>query len=132
MTRSPQPTPGRSGLRGPSFALQLFVLLAVPIGLLALAVPFASLTLPARAMRELVGERDRGAASAAATGLSEQLHHRAATVRSLALYAALAPAPDAALSAFTFQQVAFDGGLALFSRDGVLLSATNNPTDWQA
>jgi two-component system sensor histidine kinase UhpB len=132
MTPSAVPSPDPSRRRGLGFSLQLFILLVVPLGLLALAVPFASFNLHAHAMRELVGERDRRAASAAATGLRERLEHRAATVRGLALYATLAPNPQAALSAYAFQQPAFEGGLALYSRGGAFLAATGDAGAWTA
>ncbi len=129
MRPSPQPTSARPRQRGLGFAVQLFVLLAVPVGLLAVAISFASFTLHERAMRDLVGERDSRAVSAAATGLSQQLQYRAATVRSLALYAALAPTADGALAAYATQQAEFTGGLALYRHDGVLLAASDS-TVW--
>jgi signal transduction histidine kinase len=130
MPRS-QSTLTRPRRRGLGFAVQLFVLLAVPIGLLAVAISFASFTLHEQAMRALVGERDSRAVSAAATGLSQQLQYRAATVRSLALYAALAPTADGALAVYATQQADFAGGLALYSPDGQLLAASD-PTVWPA
>jgi signal transduction histidine kinase len=129
MTSLPPPAPARPRRRGLGFAGQLFVLLAVPVGLLAVAISFASFTLHERAMRDLVGERDSRAVSAAATGLSQQLQYRAATIRSLALYAALAPTADDALATYAPQQSDFTGGLALYRGDGVLLAA-GDPTVW--
>src|SRR3972149_507913 len=85
------PTPRWRGL-----LLQLFLFIVLPLTALLMAIPLGSLTLHARAMRDLVGERDSRAARAAADSSAEQLHHRAAAIRGLALRAAVSPSPRCA------------------------------------
>ena len=75
-------------LRWRGFPLQLFVLTILPLTALLLIIAFGSLFLHQRAMRRLVGERDERATRAAASAISEQLKHREAATRSLALRAA--------------------------------------------
>ena len=69
-------------------------------------------------MRTLVGERDERAARTAASAMNEQLNHRAAAVRGLALRAADQVDPGGILSTSDFLQPDFDYGLAFFTPDG--------------
>lgn len=115
-----------------SFSLQLFVLTILPLTALLLAIAFGSVTLHQRAMRSMVGERDERATRAAATAITEQLNHRQAAIRSLALQAAAANDPQHALADAAFLAPDFEGGMALFASNGVLLAATNDAEIWQA
>ncbi|MBT3712905.1 MAG: hypothetical protein HOG15_06110, partial [Anaerolineae bacterium] len=76
------------GIRWRGLTLQLFAWVVLPLIALLLLVTFGSLALHQRAMRTLVGERDERAARTAASALTEQLNHRTAAIRSLALRAA--------------------------------------------
>ncbi|MEP7359330.1 MAG: hypothetical protein ABI847_18910, partial [Anaerolineales bacterium] len=127
---APLPPPPGSAPRGLAFATQLFLLLVIPIGVLALAIAFTSLEMHDDAMRTLVGERDRRAVTSAAGALQEQLSHRAAAVRSLALLSALAPPPAAALEAYAFQAGEFEGGWALYDQAGKVQATSNGPEAW--
>jgi signal transduction histidine kinase len=111
--------------------LQLLFLLILPVAALLLAVAFGSLRLHQRAMHSLVAERDERAARAGAAAISEQLNHRAASVRSLALHVAVSASPDQSLTDFAFLLPDFEGGLAVFSAEGELLAATTDVAVWQ-
>ena len=116
------PTPRWRGL-----LLQLFLFIVLPLTALLVAIPLGSLTLHARAMRDLVGERDSRAARAAADSITEQLNHRAAAIRGLALRVAAPTSPELILADYDFLLPDFEGGLALFAADGTLLAASNAP-----
>ena len=111
--------------------LQLFAITVLPLTLLLLAIAFGSLALHQRAMRSMVGERDERATRAAAAAISEQLNHRRAAIRGLALQAANANEPDHALSDAAFLLPDFDGGMAILASDGTLVAASNNTAVWQ-
>lgn len=111
--------------------LQLFVITVLPLTLLLLAIAFGSLALHQRAMRTMVGERDERATRAAATAISEQLNHRQAAIRGLALQAVNANEPDHALIDAAFLLPDFEGGIALLSLDGMLLAASNDREMWR-
>jgi len=120
------PTPRWRGL-----LLQLFLFIVLPLTALLVAIPLGSLTLHARAMRDLVGERDSRAARAAADSITEQLNHRAAAIRGLALRVAAPTSPELILADYDFLLPDFEGGLALFAADGTLLAASNAPEAWR-
>ncbi len=71
----------------------------------------------------LVGERDERTARSVARALNEQLNHRAASIRSLALRADDPVAPGDVLASSRFLLADFDGGLALVGLDGTILSS---------
>lgn len=122
-------------VRWQGLTFQLFVFLVLPITALLIAISFGSLTLHGHAMRVLVGERDQRAAQAAVAAISEQLNHRAVTLRTLALDI------ERASSASTdYQQILmeheflledFDGGLLLATADGTALASSNPVDQWQ-
>lgn len=60
------------------------------------------------------------------------MNHRQAAIRSLALQAAAANDPQHALADAAFLAPDFEGGVALFASNGVLLAATNDAEIWQA
>lgn len=112
------------------FPLQLFVFVILPLSLFFVVIAFGSLALHQRAMRTLVGERDERAARAAATAITEQLNHRAATVHSLALQEAATGDPAGTSNDAIAFLTDFEGGLAFFDADGELLAATNSAGIW--
>src|SRR3990170_2060426 len=89
MSRFSPSSPSSQRWRGLTF--QLFIFIILPLVALLVVIPFGSLTLHSRAMRGLVAERDERAARAAAAAFSEQINHRAASLRGLALHAGEAP-----------------------------------------
>lgn len=109
-------------LRG--FPAQLFAITVLPLTLLLLIIAFGSVALHERDMRMLVGERDKRAVQAAAAAVESELHHRAATISSLAATGSSLPVFDDDLASD------FDGGLALFDPDGRLISASPPTGPW--
>jgi len=119
-------------MRWRGLTLQLFFLVILPITVILLLVTFGSLSLHQRAMRTLVGERDERAARTAASAINEQLNHRAATVRSLAIRAGDNISPNEILETSEFLQPDFDVGLAFFSPTGNLLEASGDTSFWKS
>ena len=118
--------------RLPSLPLQLFIITVLPLTALLLLITFGSLGLHQRAMRNMVGERDERATRAAAAAITEQINHRQSAIRSVALQAANAVGPEHALADASYLLPDFEGGIALFSGDGMLQAASNAPEIWQA
>jgi signal transduction histidine kinase len=110
--------------------LQFFTLIFLPLTGILLLITFGSLSLHQDAMRTLVGERDERATRTAASALSEQLNHRAAAVRGLALRAADQVDPGDILSTSNFLQPDFDYGLAFITPQGEVLTHTGDETLW--
>jgi signal transduction histidine kinase len=128
MSKSPHlPLPG---IRWRGLTLQLFAWVVLPLIALLLLVTFGSLALHQRAMRTLVGERDERAARTAASALTEQLNHRTAAIRSLALRAADGHPPSHILLSSNFLLPDFDAGLAFFSPEGDFLASTGDDALW--
>jgi signal transduction histidine kinase len=111
---------------------QLFFFVVLPLTVLLVALPIGSLTLHAQAMRDLVGQRDRRAAQAAADALAEQMNHRATIIRSLAIHASTST-PDHALIGYDYLLADFESGLALVAPDGAVLASSgpNAVESWQ-
>lgn len=122
MSQSVEPRPNRRPRSGLSLLLQLFAFVVLPLTALLIVVAIGSLYMHAQAMRDLVSERNERAARAAAAALDEQLAHRAAAVRGLAVHAASQTAPEQALAGYDFLLPSFEGGLAVFASDGQLLA----------
>ena len=118
-------------LRWRGLPIQLFVLTILPLTLLLLVIAFGSLFLHQRAMRQMVGERDERATRAAASAISEQLRHREAAIRSLALRAAALRSPEHVLADAEFLLPDFDGGVALFDAKSGLLTTSNGSSTWE-
>jgi signal transduction histidine kinase len=117
-------------LRVGGLHLQLLALIILPFSLVLLAVAVTGTSVHQGAMRQLVAERDERAARAAAAAISEQLHHREAAVRGLALSAEGPSSAQQALqdSAFLFPD--FDGGLAITDGEGMLLASSVPESAW--
>lgn len=111
--------------------LQLFTLIVLPLTLLIFAIAFGSLALHQRAMRDMVGERDERAVRVVAAAITEQLNHRGMLVSSLALQTSTSSSPENILTYAASFLSNFEGGLALYTSDGVFLAATNDPALWQ-
>ncbi len=132
MTRSPNSPRLFASLRRRGLTLQLFVFIILPLAALLIAIPLGSLALHQRAMRTLVGERDERAAHATADAIAEQINHRAAAIRGLALHPFASDANQDIIADYAFLQPDFEGGLAVFDGDGRLLSSSNAPDVWMA
>ncbi len=130
MERSPKGSIPLPGLHWRGLNLQFFALIFLPLTGILLLITFGSLGLHQDAMRTLVGERDERVARTAASALYEQLNHRAAAVRGLALRAADQTDPGEILSTSDFLQPDFDFGLAFLSHQGKVLTHTGDETLW--
>ena len=64
---------------------QLFAVTVLPLTLLLLVIAFGGVNMHQQDMRALVGERDERAVQSAAAALQSELHHRMATVTSMAV-----------------------------------------------
>ena len=109
---------------------QLFLLLVLPLTVIALIVIFASLRLHQNAMRSLVGERDQLAVVAAASALGEQFSHRATSLQGFALRVAESSDPASVLANSAYLLDDFDSGLAVFNPEGDLLVASFSLFPW--
>jgi signal transduction histidine kinase len=78
-----------------------------------------------------VGERDERATRAAASAITEQLNHRSAAMRSLALRASDTQDAEHVLADIVFLLPDFDGGIALFDADGRLQATSNATATWE-
>jgi signal transduction histidine kinase len=111
--------PRASFLRG--LSAQLLAFTVFPLTLLLLLIAFGSVSLHQRDMRALVGERDERAVQSAASALSSELHHRAASISDLAALAQVSTEPSKVFSAGDMGSD-FDGGLAYLDGNGHLLA----------
>ena len=118
-------------LRWRGLPLQLFAFIILPLTALLIGIAIGSIFLHQRSMRQMVGERDERAARAAASAISEQLKHREAAMRSLALRAADLGAPQHVLEDAAYARNDFEGGIALFDGGLNLLATTNALPTWE-
>ncbi|GAB1471706.1 hypothetical protein MASR2M66_25840 [Chloroflexota bacterium] len=114
------------------FTTQLFVLTILPLTLLLLAIVLGSIYFHQQDMRALVGERDERAVQSAAAAVESELHHRARTIASLALFVNSQEdlSSESLRIADEDLKVDFDGGLAYFDDDGRLTATTNQNGPW--
>src|SRR3990172_5646508 len=105
---------------------QLFAVTVLPLTLLLLLIVFGGVNMHQQDMRALVGERDERAAQSATAALDSELHHRVATISSMAVLSA---------EDLTFEEIFattndfvddFNGGVSFLNSDGRLLANTND------
>src|SRR6266498_12630 len=116
------------------FTVQLFAITVLPLTLLLLVIAFGSVTIHQRDMRSLVGERDERAVQAATATLESELHHRMASISSLAAFANSS-------GDLTFEKVLavsedllsdFDGGVVFLDLNGALIGTTAQKSLWNS
>jgi signal transduction histidine kinase len=114
--------------------LQLFLVTVLPLTLLVVAFTFGSLILHQRAMRSLVGERDRLAVKTAASALAEQVRQRVNAIRLLSVNAEGVRSDELGnlLASADFLHSDFDYGLAFFGLDGRLQASTGDRSFWES
>lgn len=102
------------------FTVQLFAITVLPLTLLLLVIAFGSITLHQRDMRALVEERDARAVQAATAALEAELHHRMASIASLAAFAGASGDLISAEVQATSKDLMsdFDGGVAFVNPGG--------------
>jgi len=110
--------------------LQLLGLIILPLSLLLLALAIAGVRIHQDAMRRLVAERDVRSVRAAAAAISQQLHHREAAMRALALRFGDGASPETILEQAGYLLGDYDGGLAILDLDGDILASTDNAEVW--
>lgn len=108
---------------------QLFAVTVLPLTLLLLVIAFGGVNMHQQDMRALVGERDERVVQSAAAALQSELHHRMATVNSMAVLASEAPFDDIFGTTNDLAKD-FNGGIAFLSADGHLIANTNNDEFW--
>ncbi len=117
------------GWRGLS---QLFAVTVLPLTLLLLLIAFGGVNMHQQDMRALVGERDERAVQSSAAALQSELHHRQATISSMAVLLS---------GDLTFEEIIattndlaqdFNGGIAFLDSDGRLLVSANNKPFWES
>ncbi|MGZ9164706.1 MAG: histidine kinase [Anaerolineales bacterium] len=109
---------------------QLFAVTILPLTLLLLLIAFGGVNMHQQDMRALVGERDERAVQSSAAALQSELHHRIATITSMAVLSS---------ADLTFEQIFattndlaedFNGGVAFLDSGGHLLANTDDDRFW--
>ncbi len=110
---------------------QLFAVTILPLTLLLLVIAFGGVNMHQQDMRALVGERDERAVQSSAAALESELHHRVATITSMAVLSA---------EDLTFEEIFattndlandFNGEIAFLNSDRRLLAHTGNDKFWE-
>lgn len=109
---------------------QLFAVTVLPLTLLLLIIAFGGVNMHQQDMRALVGERDERAVQSAAAALQSELHHRMATVTSMAVLASEELSFDDIFATTNDLAKDFNGGIAFLDPDGRLTANTNNDGFW--
>jgi len=116
------------------FTVQLFVITVLPLTLLLLLIAFGSVTMHQKDMRDLVGERDERAVQAATATIESELHHRMASISSLAAFADSSGDLTFEQTLATSQDLMsdFDGGVAFLDANGKLITEQNQDGLWNS
>ncbi len=130
MSESDHPAVKKSNWRG--FTLQLFLITILPLTVLLLVVAFGSQTLHHEAMRSLVGDRDLRTVRAASSSIEREVTHLTGAIQLIARE--MGDQPDFSSIRFTTDEIAstFEGGIALYTRNGDLIRASTTGMDWAA
>lgn len=113
--------------------LQLIAAVILPLTILLVAISFVSFAVHQNEMRSMVGELDQRSVEASASAIQTGLNHRLDTIRTLALLSGTIPSDglDEILSGSGYLTGGFNDGIAVFNRNGELLSYTGERTFWQ-
>jgi len=111
---------------------QLFAVTVLPLTLLLLLIAFGGVNMHQQDMRALVGERDERAVQSSAAALQSELHHRQATISSMAVLASGNLTFDEIFATTNDLTMDFNGGIAFLDSDGRLLANTNNKPFWDS
>ncbi|MGZ9166650.1 MAG: histidine kinase [Anaerolineales bacterium] len=105
---------------------QLFAVTVLPLTLLLLFIAFGGVNMHQQDMRTLVGERDERAVQSAAAALQSELHHRMATITSMAVLASEELSFNDIFATTNHLAKDFNGGIAFLNSDGHLIENTGN------
>lgn len=111
---------------------QLFAVTVLPLTLLLLLIAFGGVNMHQQDMRALVGERDERAVQSSAAALQSELHHRTATITSMAVLASGDLTFDEIFATTNDLTQDFNGGIAFLDSDGRLLANTSNQPFWDS
>jgi len=111
---------------------QLFAVTVLPLTLLLLLIAFGGVNMHQQDMRALVGERDERAVQSSAAALQSELHHRVATISSMAVLASGNLTFDEIFATTNDLTLDFNGGIAFLDLGGQLLANTNNKPFWDS
>jgi signal transduction histidine kinase len=115
------------------FSVQLFAVTVLPLTLLLLVIAFGSITMHQRDMRALVGERDERAVQAATAALEAELHHRMATISSLAAFTDTSGGLMSEALATSLDLMSdFDGGVVVLDSNQILTIYGNQQKLWNS
>ena len=114
------------------FTAQLFAVTVLPLTLLLLVIAFGSVSMHQMDMRALVGERDERAVQAATAALESELHHRMASIASLAAFENVSRdlTLDEGLTTSLDLMSDFDGGVAFLDSNGALRAKGGQEELW--
>ncbi|MCG3141689.1 MAG: hypothetical protein HDKAJFGB_03005 [Anaerolineae bacterium] len=109
---------------------QLFAVTVLPLTLLLLIIAFGGVNMHQQDMRALVGERDERAVQSAAAALQSELHHRMATITSMAVLASKDISFNDIFATTNDLAKDFNGEVAFLNSDGHLIEKTGNDRFW--
>ncbi|MBI5944694.1 MAG: hypothetical protein HY864_10025 [Chloroflexi bacterium] len=109
---------------------QLFAFTILPLTLLLLVIAFGGVNMHQQDMRALVGERDERAVQSSAAALESELHHRIATITSMAVLSSEDLTFDEIFATTNDLAEDFNGEMAFLDSDGGLLANTGNESFW--
>jgi hypothetical protein len=109
---------------------QLFAVTVLPLTLLLLLIAFGGVNMHQQDMRALVGERDERAVQSAAAALQSELHHRMATITSMAVLSSGNLTFDEIFATTGDLASDFNGGIAFLNSDWHLVTYTDNEKFW--
>ena len=109
---------------------QLFAVTVLPLTLLLIFIAFGGVNMHQQDMRTLVGERDERAVQSAAAALQSELHHRMATVTSMAVLASEDISFEKIFATTNDLAKDFNGDVAFLNSDGHLIEKTGNARFW--
>lgn len=110
---------------------QLFAFTILPLTLLLLLIAFGGVNMHQQDMRALVGERDERAVQSSAAALQSELHHRVATITSMAVLSSSDLTFDEILTTTNDLAEDFNGGIAFIDSNGSLIATNHNDEFWE-
>jgi hypothetical protein len=109
---------------------QLFAFTILPLTILLLVIAFGGVNMHQQDMRALVGERDERAVQSSAAALESELHHRIATITSMAVLSSEDLTFDEIFATTNDLAEDFNGEMAFLDSNGGLLANTGNDSFW--